>query len=530
MANVIGLDFGNCYSFPCFISEIDLSKGRIGGIVHDLLPNGRNDGIPSVFFYSNKVQLNQNSKPLPWCCEDAVRTAAKPQKNRVRTLKRHLGEKLVLDDRTFTYDEAITQVIQHCIRSANKVLKAGYLTETNLVSIAYPATYTNAQKTRLIELVEKATLENGEHLKVFGTIAEPAAAALDYLAEFAKSSAETTVLTYDLGGGTFDLGLVAAYPKGRQNASGHTYYYDIINTDGINDLGGTEFDEVMYQILLKKFGAVRKLSQGEKNILKTLSESTKIELSNNQEVYPEIYNADTGEYDEITVTRAEFEEAARPLLMRTIIKTQEMLKNHQNQRPEAILLTGGASQMPMVLNEMEKAFPEYRGKIIYYRPSRAIAYGATRYGTSEENSNPSTGSVIVQRTMYDLGIRFFEKDETEILYIDTYIKKGTEIPCQTEYRSSYTRSLQQRYSTFEVYEAKGDNPNKYKIDTDYTNIMAVKLDHGTPVPKGTESMTRLGIDALGRLTIEAYDVKNPNQKLKSSYTLKNLSSEKSSGG
>ena len=62
MANVIGLDFGNCYSFPCFISEIDLSKGRIGGIVHDLLPNGRNDGIPSVFFYSNKVQLNQNSK------------------------------------------------------------------------------------------------------------------------------------------------------------------------------------------------------------------------------------------------------------------------------------------------------------------------------------------------------------------------------------------------------------------------------------------------------------------------------------
>lgn len=89
---------------------------------------------------------------------------------------------------------------------------------------------------------------------------------MDYLAEFAKSSAETTVLTYDLGGGTFDLGLVAAYPKGRQNASGHTYYYDIINTDGINDLGGTEFDEVMYQILLKVWSSKKAVSGRKKHI------------------------------------------------------------------------------------------------------------------------------------------------------------------------------------------------------------------------------------------------------------------------
>lgn len=45
-----------------------------------------------------------------------------------------------------------------------------------------------------------------------GTIREPAAAALDYLAEYAQTKEETTVLTYDLGGGTFDLALEAAYP------------------------------------------------------------------------------------------------------------------------------------------------------------------------------------------------------------------------------------------------------------------------------------------------------------------------------
>ena len=140
-------------------------------------------------------------------------------------------------------------MIQHCIRRANKQLEARFLITTNLVSLSYPATYTCAQRQRLIELAEEATLEDGTKVEVFGTIAEPAAAALDYLAEFAKTDKDTTILTYDLGGGTFDLALVAAYPKGRKRQTGETYYYDIINARGISKLGGVEFDDVMYKLL-----------------------------------------------------------------------------------------------------------------------------------------------------------------------------------------------------------------------------------------------------------------------------------------
>lgn len=36
---VIGMDFGNCYSFLSYISDFD-GKTRLDGNVHDLLPGG----------------------------------------------------------------------------------------------------------------------------------------------------------------------------------------------------------------------------------------------------------------------------------------------------------------------------------------------------------------------------------------------------------------------------------------------------------------------------------------------------------
>lgn len=35
---IIGLDFGNSFSFPCYIPELDLAVGRLGGTPRDLLP------------------------------------------------------------------------------------------------------------------------------------------------------------------------------------------------------------------------------------------------------------------------------------------------------------------------------------------------------------------------------------------------------------------------------------------------------------------------------------------------------------
>lgn len=508
---IIGLDFGNYNSFVCYISDFD-SVTKMGGIVHDLLPSGLNDGIPSVYFYSENIGT--------LCGENAVKTRATPVKNRIRYLKRHLGENMVIDNKTISYDSAITEVIQHCVRRANEVLQSGWQVTTNLVSLSYPATYTFAQRQRLIELAEKATLTDGTKIKVYGTIAEPAAAALDYLAEFAKSTKDSTVLVYDLGGGTFDLALVSAYPGGRKNNEGNLYYYDIINTRGIANVGGAEFDEIMFNLLFQKFNVT--LKPGHVKALHNLAESTKIDLSTDTYAIPELfYNDDS---ISVEITRDEFEEASKDLLMKTINATQEILNDNPNQQPDYILLTGGASQMPMVKKELEKALPKFRGKIEYFRPSRAIAYGAARFGTSE-----MIGSTVQQRVMYDIGVRFFRKGNKEKARILTYISAGTPIPCATQYKISYTKYESQRYSNFQVFEAIKANPDEMKVIDDYKEIMDINLDHGLEVPKGTKSESRLIVDKLGRLTIEARELDKPgNPPIMKTVKLKNLSSASTS--
>lgn len=509
MEPIIGLDFGNFNSFPCYIQDFD-PMTRMGGIVHDLLPQKSVDGIPSVYFYSKRL-----GRTL--CGEEAVTGKAKPEQNRLRYLKRHLGQTVQLDDRTISYDNAITEVVQHCIRMANKRLEAGWQVSTNLVSLSYPATYTFAQRQRLIELVEKATLEDGRKLKVYGTIAEPAAAALDYLAEFANKDTDTTVLTYDLGGGTFDLGLVSVYPKGRKGRDGNTYYYDIINTSGIPDLGGAEFDEAMFQLVSSKINV--SLDPQMKAILKNASETAKVELSDMMDTQIQIFTVN-GPLD-ISVTRNEFERVVMPLVQKTIDETKRMLNTHINQKPDIILLTGGASQMPIVMREMEKAFPNYKGKIKSYKPSMSIAYGAARYGTTESNTDPNVQNGVKKRLDKDLGIRFY-KGNTDILYISTYLKAGTEIPCATSFSESTTR-VACSSTNFNVYEAKIVNPEPLNYDEDYTYIMNVGLNFGKDVPAGYASETRLIVDSRGVLRIEAREKDNPSNIISNTVELKNLS-------
>ena len=77
-----------------------------------------------------------------------------------------------------------------------------------------------------------------------------------------------------------------------------------------------------------------------------------------------LYN---NEYLTVRVTREEFETASRELLMRTIEATKKMFERHSNQKPETIILTGGASQMPMVKRALEEAFPEYKGDEMKHR-------------------------------------------------------------------------------------------------------------------------------------------------------------------
>ena len=375
MAFIIGMDFGNYCSFPSYIDNSDLSAARLGGKPIDLLPNEVPDGYPSVFFYSQAVAENcrrKSTTPPPWYGQDAVRGQAKPASKRVRNFKRHMNEQLHVDDLDTNYDDLITGMIQYLMRHANEQLKIETLQTTDLLSLAYPATFTASQRLHLKNLAEKATLSDGTHVKVVGMIAEPAAAALDYLVEHGHTDKETTVLVYDLGGGAFDLSIVTAYPQGRKaENSDDIRYFDINATGGLKDLGGTEFDAVMLKILEKKVKDADVTVNHD--MLERWAEVIKQELSNQPEI---IINIGIGN---LVITRDEFEREAAPLIKRTVDEMKRFLDGYQGPKPEMIVLTGGSSKMPMVQRELEKAFPQFAGSVLNFRPSRAVSYGAARY-------------------------------------------------------------------------------------------------------------------------------------------------------
>ncbi|MBQ8447991.1 MAG: hypothetical protein IJX27_03555, partial [Clostridia bacterium] len=96
------------------------------------------------------------------------------------------------------------------------------------------------------------------------------------------------------------------------------------------------------------------------------------------------------------------------------------------------------------------------------------------------------------------------------------------IPYTSPYHSSYTIRDKQQLSFLPVYEAKVLKPNSVNIDTDYTEIMNITVDHGAPMPADTETKTRILVDERGVVTIEAYSTKNKNKLSTCTVQLKNL--------
>lgn len=390
---VFGCDIGNGFAFVSLIAEGGASPAPA------LPPDVPRSGVPTTAYVRADGSLAIDAIEV----EEAGR--ADPGRV-VATIKRRFDEPLIVlppsveggNEDSISPEAVYAAVAQHVLDMAfNETRESTGQAVHNMV-LAYPASFDDHPELidRLKVAVAGIVAPDGAPYVLKGLIPEPAAVALDYLAyirhevpdeERRLDASDVTVIVYDLGHGTFDTALVTA----RAAADGRERPWVLHDSAGVPDVGGVDFDETLVGMLnhtadQRSPGA--RLSPLTRSDIRSEAVKCKHVLSE-RESAPVRFMLDDYTPVELTVERAEFEEMSSFLLDSTVEKVFEMVRTARLKgiEPTHLVLSGGASRMPMVERVLREAF-EREGVGLEIvpprRPSETVSFGAARYGARLE--------------------------------------------------------------------------------------------------------------------------------------------------
>jgi Fe-S protein assembly chaperone HscA len=225
--------------------------------------------------------------------------------------------------------------------------------------ITVPAYFNDAQR--------QATKDAGRlaGLEVLRIVNEPTAAALAYGLD---KQPEGRIVVYDLGGGTFDVSILAM----------HEGLTEVLATNGDTHLGGDDFDRLLVATVAQTLENAGIVVRGDAQKLQRLRKACielKIALSaaENAAVTLELT---PGEPIELTFDRADFEALILPLVEKTLEPCRRALRDSGLTAADLdeVLLVGGSTRIPLVRRKVQELFGKTpRGDI---DPDQVVALGA----------------------------------------------------------------------------------------------------------------------------------------------------------
>ncbi|MBS9780354.1 MAG: molecular chaperone DnaK [Moraxellaceae bacterium] len=382
--------------------------------------------------------------------------------------------------------QAPPQISAEILKKMKKTAE-DYLGETITEAVVtVPAYFNDSQR--------QATKDAGKiaGLDVKRIINEPTAAALAYGMD-KKSKGDSTVVVYDLGGGTFDVSIIEiADVDGEQQ-------FEVLSTNGDTFLGGEDFDLALIDFLVDEFKKENDVNlKGDPlamQRLKEASEKAKIELSSatSTEVNLPYITADaTGpKHLVVTISRAKLEALTEDLVQRTMGPCKIALEDAGLSASEIdeVILVGGQTRMPKVQEAVQNFFGKEPRKDV--NPDEAVAMGAAIQGAVL--SGDKTDVLLLDVTPLTLGI------ETMGGVLTPIIEKNTMIPTKKSQVFS-TAADNQPAVTIQVYqgERKMAKQNKLLGQFDLTDI--------PPAPRGIPQIeVTFDINADGIMNISATD-------------------------
>ena len=362
-----GIDLGTTYS--C-IARLDANGNP------EVIRNNEDDSntVASVVFFEN-----ENNVIVGQAAKENVETDGERV---VQFVKREIGKR---DARTYEFDgKTYTPVEISALiltRLKNLVEAQGGTIEDVVITV--PAYFGLEERS--------ATRQAGElaGLHVLSLINEPTAAALSYCAR--QFQEDRTILVYDLGGGTFDVTVLKMSMA--QNDSGRDVQkITVLATDGDDLLGGKDWDDKLYNHILRACCDENGLTPEEveaetRQDIRSKVEEAKRKLSKKQSAKVRIDV--NGSRTEIVIKRADFEQMTSDLVAKTMNFVDATLEKIPAAAIDTVLLVGGSTYMPMIINAVEEKFP---GKVQQHDPDQAVAKGAAIYASMlvEEVDSPSS--------------------------------------------------------------------------------------------------------------------------------------------
>lgn len=342
---IFGMDLGTTYSCIAYVDENGVptvAKNMEGDIT---TPSVVNFESPETVIAGKIAKENAVIDP------DHTVSLVKTLMGRTKTVINYNGK-----------DVSPQEVSAYILKKMAKDAEAILNTEVKDVVITCPAYFGSEER--------EATKNAGEiaGLNVIEIISEPTAAALYY--GLAKESGKKTVLVYDLGGGTFDV-TVLAIDDGNVK---------VVCSDGLHAIGGKNWDDALMDYLESEFRAETDFDDDfDAETLQSLrlkAEETKMQLTMRESV-PVMVDA-AGIRSRVTVDRQTFDDITSNLLSQTIEKTNDCIKvaEEKGYKIDEILLVGGSTRMPQV---KEKLVETYGMEPKILEPDEAVAKGAAIY-------------------------------------------------------------------------------------------------------------------------------------------------------
>jgi molecular chaperone DnaK len=479
MAKVIGIDLGTTMSAMAVIDEVGRPK-----IIH----NAEGDNLtPSAILIKGDERI----------VGIKAKRSAKAHPERVAQLmKRRMNEPdwvFVDQDRQQHRPEELSALILRKLKQdAEKALGE----EITSAVITVPAYFGDLERNRTKDAGKIAGFD------VLGIINEPTAAAIAYGLE--KGEPDSTMLVYDLGGGTFDVTVMKVIG---------TSEFQVLATEGNKYLGGFDFDDAVCkycaQLFREKHGIDPLQNQQSGQVLYDEAERAKKELSSDTET--EIYISAEGKSDVVDLTRDQFEALIRSFVGQTEHLTKKVLQHDKvrTTKIDKVLLVGGSTRIPLIqklVKELCGVEPETG-----FNPDEVVALGAAIYAASltpgtlpvGPDLRPVAALKVRDVTAHSLGVLAYNlQDELENHII---IPKQSQIPVEIKYPEFFsTRYDSQTSVNLPVVQGEAKDPALCRKVGEAAMLTGIP-----PQPKGIPQIeVTLGYDQSGIVRLFAKEIRS----------------------